>query len=98
MVWPFLIHTSPFTLIPFFGTICLGHPAVFTYYCLSSLSFFFQVEVSPPVTGRVLEEETVIALSVAFFGMEEEPPSGGMAEETEQPMQGVQTTQDPEAS
>ena len=54
--------------------------------------------MSPPVTGRVLEEETVIALSVAFFGMEEEPLSGGMAEETEQPMQGVQTTQDPEAS
>ena len=48
--------------------------------------------------GRVLEEETVTTLSVAFPGMEEEPPSGGMAKETGQPMQGVQTTQDPEAS
>ena len=50
------------------------------------------------MAGRVLEEETVTALFVAFPGMEEEPPSGGMAKETGQPMQGVQTTQDPEAS
>ena len=54
--------------------------------------------MSPLVTGRVLEEETVTAIFVVFLGMEEEPPSGGMAEETGQPMQGVQTTQDPEAS
>ena len=51
------------------------------------------------MAGRVMEEETITALSVAFPGMEEEePPSSGMAEETGQPMQGVQTTQDPEAS
>ena len=50
------------------------------------------------MASRVLEEETVIALSVAFPVMEEKPPSGGMAEETRQPMQGVQTTQDPETS
>ena len=50
------------------------------------------------MAGRVLEEETVTALSVVFPGMEEEPPSGGMAEEIRQPMQGVQATQDPEAS
>ena len=50
------------------------------------------------MASRVLEEETVTALSVAFPGMENEPPNGGMAEETGQPMQGVQTTQDPEAS
>ena len=50
------------------------------------------------MAGRVLEEETVTALSVVFPGMEEEPPSGGMVEETRQPMQGVQTTQDPKAS
>ena len=43
------------------------------------------------MAGKVLEEEKVIALSVTFPGMEEEPPSGGMAKETEQPMQGVQT-------
>ena len=54
--------------------------------------------MSPPIAGRVLEKETVTTLSVAFPSMEEEPPSGGMAEETEQPMQGVQSTQDPEAS
>ena len=54
--------------------------------------------MSPPMASRVLEEETVTALSVAFPGMENEPPNGGMAEETGQPMQGVQTTQDPEAS
>ena len=47
---------------------------------------------------RVLEEEMVTILSVAFPVMEEEPLSGGMAVETGQPMQGVQTTQDPEAS
>ena len=54
--------------------------------------------MSPPMAGRVLEEEMVTALFVAFHGMEEEPPSGGMVEETRQPMQGVQTNQDPEAS
>ena len=50
------------------------------------------------MAGRVLEEEMVTILSIAFPVMEEEPPSDGMAEETGQPMQGVQTTQDPEAS
>ena len=50
------------------------------------------------MAGRVLEEETVTAIFVAFLGMEEEPPSGGMAKQTEQPMQGVQATQDLEAS
>ena len=50
------------------------------------------------MAGRVLEEETVTILSVAFPVMEEEPLSGGMAEETGQPMQGVQATQDPETS
>ena len=50
------------------------------------------------MAGKVLEEETVTALSVALPSMEEEPLSGGIAEETGQLMQGVQTTQDPEAS
>ena len=54
--------------------------------------------MSPPVASRVLEEETITALSVAFPDMEKEPPSDGMAEKTKQPMQGVQTTQDPETS
>ena len=42
--------------------------------------------MSPPMAGRVLEEETITALSIVFPGMEEEPPSGGMAEEIMQPM------------
>ena len=43
--------------------------------------------MSPSIAGRVLEEETVTTLSVAFPSMEEgEPPSGGMVEETGQPM------------
>ena len=50
------------------------------------------------MAGRALEEETVATLSVAFLGMEEEPPSGDITEEAGQPMQGVQATQDPEAS
>ena len=50
------------------------------------------------MTGRTLEEETVTALSVAFPGVEEEPPSSDIAEEAGQPMQGVQVIQDPEAS
>ena len=54
--------------------------------------------MSPPMAGRVLEEKTVTAFFVTFPSMEEEPPSGGIAEETGQPMQGVQATQDPEAS
>ena len=37
--------------------------------------------MSPPMAGRTLEEETDVALSVAFLGVEEEPPSGGIAEE-----------------
>ena len=50
------------------------------------------------MTGKVLEEEAVTALSVAFPIMGEELPSGGLAEETGQPMQGAQDSQDPEAS
>ena len=46
--------------------------------------------MSPPMTGKVLEEEAVTALSVAFPIMGEEPLSGGLAEETGQPMQGAQ--------
>ena len=38
------------------------------------------------MTGKILEEEVVTALSVAFPIMGEEPPSGGLAEETGQPM------------
>ena len=44
------------------------------------------------MTGKVLEEETVTVLSIAFPVMEEEPPSGGLAKETGQPMQGAQTS------
>ena len=43
--------------------------------------------MSSPMAGRVLEEETVTALSIAFPVMEVEPSSGGMAKETGQPMQ-----------
>ena len=46
--------------------------------------------MSLPMTSRTLEEETVAALSIAFPGVEEEPPSGDIAEEAGQPMQGVQ--------
>ena len=47
---------------------------------------------------RVSEEEMVTVLSVAFPIMEEQPLSGSIAVETGQPMQGVQTTQNLEAS
>ena len=50
------------------------------------------------MTGKILEEEAVTALSVAFPIVGEEPPSGGLAEETGQPMQGSQDSQDPETS
>ena len=42
--------------------------------------------MSPPMTGKTLGEETVTALFVAFPIVGEEPPSGGLAEETGQPM------------
>ena len=48
--------------------------------------------------GKVLEEEAVTVLSIAFPIMVEEPPSGGLAEEIGQPMQGSQGSQDLEAS
>ena len=60
-----------------------------SFACLL-LSFLFKVEVSPPMTGRTLEEETIAALSIVFPSVEEEPPSGDVAEEAGQPMQGVQ--------
>ena len=44
------------------------------------------MEVSPPMTDKALKEEAVTALSIAFPIMGEEPPSGGLAEETRQPM------------
>ena len=50
------------------------------------------------MTGKVLEEEAVTVLSIAFPIMEEQPLSGSIAVETGQSMQGVQTTQDPKAS
>ena len=50
------------------------------------------------MTGKVLEEEAVTTLSIAFPVMEKEPPSGGLAEETGQPTQGAQAFQDPKAS
>ena len=50
------------------------------------------------MTGKALEEEAVTALSIVFPVMEEEPPSGGRAEETGRPTQGAQASQDPEAS
>ena len=67
-----------------------------SFACL--LLFFFKVEVSPPMTSRTLEEETVATLSVVFPSMEEEPSNGDIAKEARQPMQGVQAIQDPEAS
>ena len=54
--------------------------------------------MSPPKTGKILEEEAVTALSVTFPIMGEEPPNGGLAEETRQLMQGSQGSQDPETS
>ena len=50
------------------------------------------------MTEKVLEEEIVTALSIAFPVMEEEPPSGGLAEETGQPMRSAQASRDPETS
>ena len=50
------------------------------------------------MTDKTLGEETVTALSIAFPIVGEEPPSGGLGEETGQPMQGSQDSQDPKAS
>ena len=50
------------------------------------------------MTGKALGEETVTALSIVFPVVGEESPTGGPAEETGQPMQGSQDSQDPKAS
>ena len=42
------------------------------------------------MTGKVLEEEAITTLSIAFPVIEEEPPNGGLGEETGQPTQGTQ--------
>ena len=42
--------------------------------------------MSPPMTGKVLEEKIVTALFIVFPVLEEEPPNGGLAEETGQPI------------
>ena len=49
------------------------------------------------MTGKI-PKVVVTALFVAFPIVGEEPPSGGLAKETEQPMQGSQDSQDPETS
>ena len=54
--------------------------------------------MSPSITGRTLEEETIVALTVVFPGVEEEPPSGDTAKKVGQPIQGVQAIQGPKAS
>ena len=50
------------------------------------------------MTGKTLGEEAVTTLSVALPITGEEPPIGGLAEETGQPMQGSQDSQDPKTS
>ena len=39
------------------------------------------MKVPPPTAGRILEEEVVLAPLTALPSVEEEAPSGGMAEE-----------------
>ena len=50
------------------------------------------------MTGKALGEETITALSVVFPAMGEKPPTSDPAEETGQPMQGSQDSQDPKTS
>ena len=50
------------------------------------------------MTDKALGEGTITALSVVFPAMGEESPTGDPAEETGQPMQGSQDSQDPKAS
>ena len=88
VVWPFLIHAS-FCLLLFPSLVlCVCGTLLPTFIiCLSAaLIFFFKVEVSPSITGRTLEKETVAALSVAFPNVEEKPLSGDIAKEAGQPM------------
>ena len=98
VVWPFLIYAS-FCLLLFPSLVlCVCGTLLPTLIICLSTFFLFMVEVSPPMIGRTLEEETVAALSVEFPNVEEEPPKGDIAKEAGQPMQGVQAIQDPEAS
>ena len=57
---------------------------VFVMFCYSFS--FLQVEVAPPMTGKILEEEAVTTSFAASPGVEEEPFSGSMTEEVGQPM------------
>ena len=88
VVWPFLIHACFCLLL--FPSLVLCVCGTLLPTLIICLSFFFLVEMSPPMTSRTLEEETVAALSAVFPGVEEEPPSGDIAEKARQPMQGVQ--------
>ena len=50
------------------------------------------------MTGKALGEEAITALSVVFPAVGKESPTGGSAEETGQPMQDSQDSQDPKIS
>ena len=50
------------------------------------------------MTGKALGEKAITTLSVVFPVMGEEPPTDDPAEETGQPVQGSQDSQDPKAS
>ena len=50
------------------------------------------------MTDKALGEEAITTLSVVFPVMGEEPPTDDPAEETGQPVQGSQDSQDPKAS
>ena len=89
-----LSFCSCIVLLAFLLLLCVFF---FTRHCLLHF-FFFQVEVSPTMTGKALREETITALSVVFPAMGEEPPTGDPAGETQQPMQSSQDSQDPKAS
>ena len=75
VVWPFLIHTFfCLLLFPYLVLCVCGTLLPTLIICFSAFFFFFfKVEVSPPMTGRTLEEETVAALSIVFPGVEEDP-------------------------
>ena len=103
----FIIDLFPFTLSPlsfFFWDLYISTDGLLIYLFMPP--FLLQVEVPPPVISGALLEGVVATQPSAALGVENEPPSGGMAKEDKQVVKDAESVlafaslviQDPKAS
>lgn len=81
----FIIDLFPFTLSPlsfFFWDLYISTDGLLMYLFMPP--FLLQMEVPPPLIGGALLEGVVATQPPIALGVENEPPSGGVAREDKQ--------------